>query len=113
MNHLDSKSKLSVVFDNLGDSQATAEGATLSSYAFDHYVQESKKQAPIKIQSVKEDQDWKSGVIVAAGTLRFTVAQNLARTLMETPANYMTPTIFCEKARVIQRYSKCASDYSR
>ncbi|KAJ3325938.1 bleomycin hydrolase [Boothiomyces sp. JEL0866] len=88
---LDSKSKLSVVYDRMGDLHATAEGATLSSYAFEHFVQESKKQQPVTIESVNEDQDWKSGVIAAA-------SQNLARTLMETPANYLTPTIFCDRA---------------
>ena len=32
---------------------------------------------------------WSRGVHQAAG-------QNLARTLMETPANHLTPTLFCQ-----------------
>ncbi|KAJ3277121.1 bleomycin hydrolase [Terramyces sp. JEL0728] len=64
---LDTKSELSVVFENIGDSQATAEGATLSSYVFDHYVQQSKKQGPTTIQAAKEDEAWKTGVIIGAG----------------------------------------------
>ncbi|OJA15858.1 hypothetical protein AZE42_11442 [Rhizopogon vesiculosus] len=37
--------------------------------------------------------DWDSGVIYAN-------AQNLARTLMELPANMMTPTAFCERVQL-------------
>jgi hypothetical protein len=55
--------------------------------------------------------DWSTGLV-------FGQAQNLARELMETPANLMTPTLFCERIKKefqgiknvdIQAHEKCAS----
>ena len=54
--------------------------------------------------------DWSTGLV-------FGKAQNLARELMETPANLMTPTLFCERIKKefqgiknvdIQAHDKCA-----
>ncbi|KAI9106213.1 cytosol aminopeptidase family, catalytic domain-containing protein [Phlyctochytrium arcticum] len=86
------KKPLSVAFDNLGNSQAAAEGAILSSYHFSHFHKE--KPGPVSISLLREDEqsaEWQKGVICAE-------AQNIARTLMETPGNLMTPSIFCDRA---------------
>ena len=48
---------------------------------------------------------WNRGVI-------FAQAQNLARDLMETPANWMTPRLFCDRAEEVLRGAASASTSS-
>ncbi|KNC95862.1 uncharacterized protein SPPG_09569 [Spizellomyces punctatus DAOM BR117] len=90
---LSPKSPISVEFDALGSSLATAEGATLGTYDFTRYKEE--KAAPVTI-SLREEhaasEDWHVGSVNGQ-------AQNLARTLAETPANLLTPTLFCDRAK--------------
>ncbi|KAF9918479.1 bleomycin hydrolase [Lobosporangium transversale] len=82
----------------MGHDQAAAEGASLGLYNF-NYFKSGKKSAPsnIKIsaldlnsQSPDEIRAFQNGLIQAK-------AQNLARILMETPSNHMTPTLFVER----------------
>ncbi|KAJ3364039.1 bleomycin hydrolase [Allomyces javanicus] len=84
---------------------ARAEGAVLATYSFDHL--KTKKAAdrvrdaalpPLHFVPLDRDgrpatlsSDFKAGLIYAQ-------AQNLARSLMESPANLMTPRLFAETA---------------
>ncbi|KAF9167891.1 bleomycin hydrolase [Actinomortierella ambigua] len=79
-----------------GHDQAAAEGATLALYSFNQFKSGKKKTEngdQIAISLLEEQQEaaaFEKGLISAK-------AQNLARTLMETPANHMTPTLFAER----------------
>lgn len=81
-----------ILVESFGDAEAAAEGAVLSSWKYQDL--KSKKSAESTIDLVnptgKDCELWERG-------LKKGTAQNLARTLMETPANYMTPTIFAKK----------------
>lgn len=61
----------------------------MKSEVFVIYTNEIKLLHDISDNSVSKD--WRRGVILGEG-------QNLARHLMETPANHMTPTKFAEIA---------------
>lgn len=80
--------------EDLGDAEAAAEGSILGTWKFQEF--KTKKDEPPKITFYTCDEswqeDWKKGVIKAD-------AQNLARLLMETPANHMTPTIFADTVK--------------
>jgi aminopeptidase len=89
---LDPKADIDIVFENFENHVAVAEGATLAQYTFEHYIKEDSKTKTPKIIIDKETKDWNMGLVQGH-------AQNIARTLMETPANLMTPTLFCEKAK--------------
>ncbi|CAG0893538.1 unnamed protein product [Cyprideis torosa] len=83
-----------VTIDPCGDPEAAAEGVYLSTFVFEE-LKEKKKQA-ITFQVLGRENPetlnlWSQGVIKAE-------AQNLARYLMEMPANLMTPTIFAQEA---------------
>lgn len=81
--------------DDMEDAKSAAEGAVLGSYKFQVFKnqEKQKKIPPIKLLEGSEcGADWKKGTILAE-------SQNLARILEETPANKMTPTIFCEKVK--------------
>ncbi|KAG0348541.1 bleomycin hydrolase, partial [Gamsiella multidivaricata] len=82
----------------MGHDQAAAEGASLGLYNFNQF-KSGKKGAPndvkisaLDLESPNEVQAFEYGVIQAR-------AQNLARILMETPSNHMTPTLFVERVR--------------
>ncbi len=95
--------------DPLYSAHAAATGATLASWAFNlKSTSAAKKELePVQITLLGDKAaptlesekasggriqlDWESGVIYGQ-------AQNLARELMELPANKMTPTIFCDRA---------------
>jgi len=67
--------------------QALAEGAYLAQW---RYKEADMAKMPKCIEPIPGAKDeWMAGVNAAK-------AQNFARLLMETPANLMTPTIFCE-----------------
>ncbi|XP_044536005.1 cytosol aminopeptidase [Gracilinanus agilis] len=78
----------SVDVDPCGDAQAAAEGALLGLYEFDELKQKKKTVVSAQLYG-SDDEAWQKGVVFANG-------QNLARHLMETPANKMTPTKFAE-----------------
>ncbi|KAF9580581.1 bleomycin hydrolase [Lunasporangiospora selenospora] len=86
----------------MGHDEAAAEGASLGLYKFNYFVSGKKsadaeikagkvaKVSAVDLESPNEIQAFKAGQIQAK-------AQNLARILMETPSNYMTPTLFSQR----------------
>ncbi|KAG9309122.1 leucine aminopeptidase [Chiua virens] len=89
------------IVDTSADPHAAAVAAHLAMYdftlktsppsPFDPRKIEPAPEKP-KISPIVKSADWDRGVVYAN-------AQNLARTLMELPANIMTPTAFTERAR--------------
>ena len=84
-----------VVVDDCHDPEAAAEGAVLGLYYFDELKSEKYRKKKLKISLLPAAHDksaqakWDKGVTVVNG-------QNLARRLMELPANIMTPTYFAK-----------------
>lgn len=87
--------------DPCGDAEAAAEAATMCvDYYEDLKSEENHKNKPKSISAFTAfaddpssvNQSWQRGVILAEG-------QNLARKLMEAPANHMTPTHFANIAQ--------------
>jgi len=83
-----------VLIDGCGDDEAAAEGAHLGLWAYDFL---KAKKDPLKKLSLKPlnetaTNEWKCGENKAKG-------QNFARTLMETPANHLTPKIFAKEVK--------------
>jgi cytosol aminopeptidase len=72
----------------MGNAQAAAEGAILQNYKYQSY-KSKKSDLPAIVSAEENDELFKKGVIYAE-------AQNLCKLLMETPANLLTPSIFCE-----------------
>ncbi|XP_007671409.1 cytosol aminopeptidase [Ornithorhynchus anatinus] len=93
----------SVEVDPCGDAQAAAEGAVLGLYEYDELKQKKKTVVSAQPYGSDESQAWQKGVLFANG-------QNLARHLMETPANEMTPTKFAE---TIEKKLKSASSNTK
>ncbi|KAL1915305.1 uncharacterized protein VTP21DRAFT_6763 [Calcarisporiella thermophila] len=85
-----------IQIDNMESAHAAAEGAHLALYRFDELKATKSQKAAVELQplnpSSEGELNWNTGVIYAK-------SQNLARRLMETPANLMTPTIFAERAK--------------
>jgi len=84
-----------VLVDDCGDGEAAAEGAHLALWSYDALKAKKETLKALNIKPLNQEDDstlWSSGVKKAKG-------QNFARTLMETPANYMTPTIFAQQAK--------------
>lgn len=87
-----------------GDAHAAAVAAHLALYGFNLKTEppsafdpNNKKLPPPRLSfaPIPESADkkaWAEGVVYAE-------AQNLARTLMELPANMLTPTLFCERIK--------------
>ncbi|UYV62356.1 LAP3 [Cordylochernes scorpioides] len=79
--------------DSCGDPEAAAEGCFLGSFTYDDLKSSRSLRDEVKIflfdRTEMKLQKWKQGLIKAEG-------QNLARRLMETPANIMTPSNFAE-----------------
>jgi aminopeptidase len=89
-----------VSVDPCGDPQAAAEGACLCVYGFDELKAADKRKTPPEIQVYTDATDDASSVQQAFSRGRILAeGQNYARRLMETPANIMTPTRFCELAQ--------------
>ncbi|XP_012257991.2 cytosol aminopeptidase-like isoform X2 [Athalia rosae] len=76
----------------LGDAEAAAEGASLTRWFYQGYKNKEKQKVlpEISYYGSEGEQDWHKGVIKAE-------AQNWARKLADTPANWMTPSIFAEE----------------
>nr|XP_004656136.2 cytosol aminopeptidase [Jaculus jaculus] len=89
-----------VEVDPCGDAQAAAEGAVLGLYEYDDLKQKKKMAVSAKLYGSGDEEAWQKGVLFASG-------QNLARQLMESPANEMTPTRFAD---IIQKQLRSASD---
>nr|XP_020665494.1 cytosol aminopeptidase isoform X1 [Pogona vitticeps] len=77
----------SVEVDPCGDAQAAAEGAVLGLFEYDELKQKKKPVVEVQLHGSDGTEAWKKGLMYAKG-------QNLARYLMEAPANYITPTRF-------------------
>nr|XP_058156524.1 cytosol aminopeptidase [Dasypus novemcinctus] len=93
----------SVEVDPCGDAQAAAEGAVLGLFEYDDLKNKKKTVVSAKLHGSGDQEAWQRGVLLASG-------QNLARHLMETPANEMTPTKF---AQIIEENLKNASSKTR
>ncbi|KAF9040239.1 leucine aminopeptidase [Hymenopellis radicata] len=90
-----------VKVDATHDAHASAVAAHLAAYSFtlktsppSRFNPNLKEPIPEKFTITPEQtsKEWDEGVICAE-------AQNFARTLMELPANMMTPTVFTERAK--------------
>ncbi|KAK3851450.1 hypothetical protein Pcinc_041900 [Petrolisthes cinctipes] len=80
----------SVGVDVCGDGEAAAEGAHLASFIYQD-LKTKKKPIPTITCLDHNDEGWSRGMVLAEG-------QNIARRLMETPANILTPTNFAQEA---------------
>lgn len=78
-----------VEVDPCGDAQAAAEGAVLGLFEYDELKSKKKKKVSTQLYGSQDRDAWQKGVSYAEG-------QNLARYLMESPANYITPLKFAE-----------------
>jgi aminopeptidase len=87
-----SKTPIIIKMDNLLNDRAAAEGSTLASYNFDHFKSSKNKSTAVNVIPMIDSKDWKTGIQSAA-------AQNLSRTLQETPANLLTPSLFVKRAK--------------
>lgn len=76
-----------VEVDSCGDAQSAAEGATLSLFHYDQLKAKKKPKVTTQLHGSGDSLGWEKGVTYAEG-------QNLARLLMEAPANHITPTAF-------------------
>lgn len=79
--------------EDFEEAQAAAEGAYLAAYKFQEFKDKEKrtKIPPVSLAPGSSGTaEWERGKILAD-------FQNFARLLEETPANLMTPSIFCEK----------------
>ncbi|KAJ3005663.1 UNVERIFIED_CONTAM: bleomycin hydrolase [Siphonaria sp. JEL0065] len=79
-----------------GFSKATAEGALLAAFKYTENIKDKPQQlVPIVYApnaSVDTVNAWQEGLVLAT-------AQNTARYLMETPSNFLTPTLFAQHAQ--------------
>ena len=83
-----------ILVDDCQDAEAAAEGGHLALHVYDELKSENLKKRRVKLSLLNEEAAtaWQRGVVLATG-------QNLARRLMETPANKMTPTIFANTVK--------------
>ena len=88
----DHKKVTEVSVDDCCDAEASAEGAFLSTWAYDELKSKKHQLAGLNLRPLDENaagRDWFIGSRKALG-------QNLARTLMEAPSNVVTPTEFAK-----------------
>ncbi|XP_068583102.1 cytosol aminopeptidase [Cebidichthys violaceus] len=76
-----------VEVDGCGDAQSAAEGAALGLFHYDLLKSKKKTKVTTQLHGSSDSAGWQKGVMYADG-------QNLARLLMEAPANHITPTAF-------------------
>jgi len=79
--------------DSFDDAEASAEGATLANWTYNKY--KAEKDPLPSVVPFDESSGWTRGSILGG-------AQNLARELMECPANHLTPILFA--AEVVQQF---------
>jgi aminopeptidase len=75
------------------DAHGAAEGAVLAQFSFDKLKSKSDdalQVGPFSEATEKKGLDWSSGQI-------YGTSQNIARMLMTTPSNLMTPKLFSEE----------------
>lgn len=84
--------------EGLGDAEAAAEGATLANWVYDRFKTEKKPLPEVGCLvrgegegAARDGEGWARGLVLGR-------AQNLARELMEAPANFLTPSQFCAEA---------------
>ncbi|KAG0739352.1 hypothetical protein G6F57_011879 [Rhizopus arrhizus] len=70
------------------NAQGAGEGAVLTQFCFDKL--KAKKTDALQVEPFKANQDWEKGQIMGA-------SQNVARMLMTSPSNLMTPKLFAEE----------------
>uniref|UniRef100_A0A6Q2YVX1 Cytosol aminopeptidase n=1 Tax=Esox lucius TaxID=8010 RepID=A0A6Q2YVX1_ESOLU len=75
--------------DGCGDSQAAAEGAVLGLFTYDDLKTKKKTKVTTQLHGRYTRARWQKGVLYGEG-------QNLARYLMEAPANHITPSVFAD-----------------
>uniref|UniRef100_A0A3Q3R2D9 Cytosol aminopeptidase n=1 Tax=Monopterus albus TaxID=43700 RepID=A0A3Q3R2D9_MONAL len=76
-----------VEVDGCGDAQSAAEGALLGLFQYDQLKSKKTTRVAAQLHGSTDLIGWEKGVMYAEG-------QNLARLLMEAPANFITPTAF-------------------
>ncbi|KAI0256218.1 cytosol aminopeptidase family, catalytic domain-containing protein [Lactifluus subvellereus] len=90
-----------IIVDASPDAHAAAVAAHLAKYKFTLKTSPPSPYQPgnesavlqeLSFQPLQDSQEWETGVTYAE-------AQNLARTLMELPANMLTPTAFSERVK--------------
>ena len=89
--------------------QSLAEGLSLAQYSFDRYKKTDKNKIKVAVKTVwlqmlsghkkRFEQGWKKGELLAQAT-------NLARDLVNEPAEVMTPTFLAEEARRIAKANR-------
>uniref|UniRef100_A0AAX7VGH2 Cytosol aminopeptidase n=1 Tax=Astatotilapia calliptera TaxID=8154 RepID=A0AAX7VGH2_ASTCA len=78
-----------VEVDSCGDAQSAAEGAVLGLFHYDQLKSKKKTKVTTQLHGSADVVGWEKGIVYAEG-------QNLARLLMEAPANHITPTAFAK-----------------
>ncbi|XP_063977725.1 cytosol aminopeptidase-like isoform X2 [Diachasmimorpha longicaudata] len=88
---LDAVDVKDIEVEPMGNAEAAAEGAILSTWVFQEFKNKAKKKKlpNVSLYGTEEQDSWNLGKIKAD-------AQNWVRLLEDTPANLMTPTIFGE-----------------
>lgn len=76
-----------VEVDDCGDATSAAEGAVLGLFSYDQLKSKKKTKVTPQLHGSADLDAWKKGMVYAE-------SQNLARFLMEAPANHITPTVF-------------------
>ncbi|KAI9008234.1 cytosol aminopeptidase family, catalytic domain-containing protein [Gaertneriomyces semiglobifer] len=102
------KQHLSVTFTSLGNDRGTVEGAVLRNYA---YKKNESPEAKLEFAASGDAVQYAqvaaecmqlpnpAAMLLHASLTSITLtAQNIARELMETPGNLMTPSLFCNRA---------------
>ena len=80
-----------VNIEDFGDSEAAGEGAALANWVYQQFKKEKKTFPAIGQVEEVDSVGWENGLVLGN-------SQNLARQLMEAPANFLTPTQFCLEA---------------
>ncbi|XP_071374086.1 cytosol aminopeptidase [Centroberyx affinis] len=78
-----------VEVDGCGDAQSAAEGAVLGLFQYDELKSKKKTKVTAQLHGSTDLAGWEKGILYGEG-------QNLARLLMEAPANHITPTVFAD-----------------
>ncbi|KAM4603536.1 cytosol aminopeptidase [Polymixia lowei] len=78
-----------VEVDSCGDAQSAAEGAVLGLFQYDQLKTKKKTKVTTQLYGSADLVGWEKGILYGEG-------QNLARLLMEAPANHITPTVFAD-----------------
>lgn len=78
-----------VEVDGCGDAQAAAEGAVLGLFQYDDLKTKKHTRVTTQLHQSADSAGWQKGLLYGEG-------QNLARLLMEAPANHVTPTVFAD-----------------